>query len=329
MKNILSWLVKNEKIFLHLSKMLSRKTIFNINTKNINRIYPFNFRSNFSHIVSHQKRLFSMLSPRNNRKDIIKHGNKIVTNSDLVNADHGLKSFLMKVYFHTFGGVLSSLSVGIASSYIIPHQPDIVLPLMGVGFVSAIGGIFIMPLGKCTTHEKVYKSDKYGDVITYYSTNSPIRTLGYYAIIGGMSLTICPAICIAENSGVLIPAMVCSTSIFTGAAYYAHTRKVGELSTWKTALHSGLYGLLGCSLFSLVSLVIYGPNQFSDISHLIDIYAGVPLFAGFIAYDTHKAIEMYSQKNPDHLGCSIHLYLDFMNILIRMIEILHKLKKDE
>lgn len=306
--------------------MLSRKIVSK--TKNINKLRCFNFNNdNFSRNILLQYRQLSILPSKNDNN--ISHKNKLVTNSDFIDADYGLKSFLMKVYFHTFAGVLSSLGVGITSSYIIPHQPDIILPLMGVGFVSAIGGIFTMQFSKCTIHEKNYKSDDGKEVKLYYSTNSSIRTMGYYTIIGGMSMCIAPAICMANATDVLLPAMVCSTSIFTGAAYYAHTRKVGELSAWKTALHSGLYGLLGCSLFSLGSIVIFGPNYFANIFHLIDIYAGVPLFACFIAYDTHKAIEMYQQKNPDHLDCSINLYLDFMNILVRMIEILNRLKKDD
>jgi len=94
------------------------------------------------------------------------------------------------------------------------------------------------------------------------------------------------------------------------------------------ALTGGLLSLIGCGLTAIVTNAIIGPNVFSSMLHSIDLYVGIPLFAGFVAYDTHVAIEMYKNKDPDHLGCSANMYLDFMNILVRMIELMSKFKKD-
>lgn len=144
-----------------------------------------------------------------------------------------------------------------------------------------------------------------------------------------MTAIVSPLIAFAGATDILIPAMLSTSAVFGGATYYANTRKVGELEVWGSTLYGGLWGLIECGFTGLASTFIFGPNMFSVFMHSIDLYAGIPLFAGFVAYDTHKAIDMYKQKDPDHLGCSIQLYLDFVNILIRMIKIMDKLKNKD
>ena len=91
----------------------------------------------------------------------------------------------------------------------------------------------------------------------------------------------------------------------------------------------GLVGLVGMGLVGLGSQLIFGPTMFSMALHSIDTYAGIVLFTAMSAYDTHKSIEMYENKDPDHLGCAINLYLDFINLLIRIMEVMAKIKKDD
>ena len=79
-------------------------------------------------------------------------------------------------------------------------------------------------------------------------------------------------------------------------------------------------GILGCGMTGLTSQLIFGPNEFSSFLHSVDVYMGIPLMAGFVAYDTHEARAMYKNGDPDHLGCAANLYLDFINILIRVID---------
>lgn len=64
------------------------------------------------------------------------------------------------------------------------------------------------------------------------------------------------------------------------------------------------------------------------MTHIISLYGGIPLFTGLIAYDTHKSIEKYNSGDPDHLGCSVELYLDFMNLFVRFVEIIGKIQNN-
>jgi len=75
------------------------------------------------------------------------------------------------------------------------------------------------------------------------------------------------------------------------------TRKVGELEPWGGMLYDGLTGLISVSLVGLSS------NWFEDATHLINLYGGIPLFIGFVAYNTHKAIELYKLGDAYHLAC--------------------------
>lgn len=86
--------------------------------------------------------------------------------------------------------------------------------------------------------------------------------------------------------------------------------------------------LADCSVTRLISTLIFGPNLFHRFAQTVDLYAGIPLFAGLVACDTNKTIEKYNNKDPDHLGCSIELYLDAMNILLRLIELINRDKND-
>ena len=89
----------------------------------------------------------------------------------------------------------------------------------------------------------------------------------------------------------------------------------------------GLYSLVGLGLTSIASLLIFGPNPFASLMMRVDTYGGLLLFVGLSIYDSHKAIKMYKENQPDHIICAVTLYLDFMNILIRVMEIMKDVKK--
>ena len=248
-----------------------------------------------------------------------------VTNKEAIENDFGLKAFLNKTYVCTGGGILATVGSGI----FFAEHPGIIFEyfplLMGGGFVSAIGGCFGMDSARYNIITTNIHNPETGEMIeAYHSENDPARIASFAAVIGGITCLISPVVAFAHWSGTLIPAMLSTSFIFGGAVHYAKTCKVGELDIWRSALHSGLWGILGCGLTGLGSTLLFGPNMFSAFIHSVDVYAGIPLFAGLVAYDTHLAIEMYQAKDPDHLGCSTGLYLDFVNILVRVIEIMVK-----
>lgn len=121
-------------------------------------------------------------------------------------------------------------------------------------------------------------------------------------------------------------ATLMSGLVFGGSIIAAKYCQKGSLLVWQAPLMGGLVGLIGIGLVSIGTQLVIGPNIFSSALHSIDTYGGLVLFMGITAYDTHKAIDRYENKDPDHLGCSVELYLDFVNILIRIMEIMAKLQ---
>jgi FtsH-binding integral membrane protein len=198
------------------------------------------------------------------------------------------------------------------------------------GIVSGFGGIFGLSYFDYNVRtNKIRNLETNKEIEAYYSENSLPRQLSYYAIVGGMTMLVSPILVFANAQNILMPSMFITGAIFSGATLYANTRKVDELEAWSYGLHSGVFALVGCGFTGLASTLIFGENTFSIFLHSINVYAGIPIFAGLIAFNTHKAIKMYKNKDPDHLVCSVELYLDFMNILIRIIEIMQKFQKKD
>lgn len=266
-------------------------------------------------------RKFSKIQ-QNKRVELVAPVTKIITNKEEIDRDYGLKQFMNKTYMYTASGVLSTMGSGMLLSH-FPNMFEYSLLMMGGGFITSMVGCVAFDKTKYKIHTTYLTDQKTNKVIeAYHSENTLERKISYASIIGGMSLMSSPLIAFANMGEILAPAMLSTSLVFGGAMYYAKTRKVGELEPLGSALYGGLVGLIGCSLTGIGSTLLFGPNTFSVFMHSIDLYAGIPLFAGFVAYDTHVTIDMYRKKNPDHLGCSLQLYLDFTNLLIRMIEIM-------
>lgn len=272
-------------------------------------------------------RKISKLSFKDKNVDFLPAVTQVVTNKDAIDKDFGLKQFINKTYVYTGSGILATMGSGL----VLSHNPEMFqyLPwLFGGGFLTGIGGCFGLGWSRYKVHTTHLIDPLTNKVVeAYHSENTPARQLSYGAVIGGMSLMVSPVIAFANVSGILIPAILTTSFVFGRAIHYTNTRKVGELEPLGSALYGNLWGLIGCGLTGIGSTLLFGPNIFSVFMHSIDLYAGIPLFAGFVAYDTHKAIDMYKQKDPDHLGCSVQLYLDFTNLLVRMIEIMAIMNK--
>jgi FtsH-binding integral membrane protein len=276
-------------------------------------------------------RYFSVFSDTtdNKKKNCTIGDTKIITAHDAVTKHDGLKKFLNKTYLYTGGGIVSTLGIGfVTSSLLFSPDGNLSLPTMIGGIVLGLGGAFGMGFTKYSINTEKYMDENNKTIEHYTSTNSIGRQLSYVSLVSGMGLMMGPVFMMAGSNDVLIPAMLASGLVFGGASAYAMRQPEGSLTIWGPALRGGLLSLLGCGLTSIVMYSLFGPNMFTTIGHSIDLYLGIPLFAGFVAYDTHVAIEMYKQKDPDHLGCSTSMYLDFMNILVRMIEIMSKFKKN-
>ena len=293
-------------------------------------------------ISIHDTKYFSVYRTSNknkelivNEKDIGQMKNHKITNMELIDKNYGLREFIKKTYLYTGGGICGSIGLGVVGGQIIQFFPEHLLGVLGLGTVLGLGGAFGIGFTKYSTHKdiisvsksNVKKNDKKDQVEILYSVNSTERIISYGCLVTGMGMTMIPICLVFPNA--LLPAFVASSSIFGASTLWAMKKGVGELEPYGSVLYGGLGGLVGVSLLGLGSNIFFGTNWFGDMTHLISLYGGIPLFTGLIAYDTHKSIEMYESGEPDHLGCSTQLYLDFLNLFIRFVEIIGKIQSNK
>lgn len=241
---------------------------------------------------------------------------------DTVKTDMGLRQFLGRVYLRSGLGIAGT--VGLAAA-LAPFAFTGAFPyLMCGGLVLAMGSclgiIYIKPEIKTITvgnQEVVYAKDKLS------------RELCFVGLVGGMAMGLAPMMyIITEISPMIVPiSLMLTSSIFGGCWWYSKRCSDLQMMKWRAPLLIGLGTLVGGGLLSLGSMLIFGPNMFSTMWQTLDIYGGIALFTGMTIYDMHAAVKMYQEKNPDHIGCSTNLYLDFLNIFIRVMEAMSKATK--
>ena len=237
-----------------------------------------------------------------------------------IDHNRGLANFMKTTYLTTGIGISSSIVLALAADYsgFALQHPGICL---GGGIIAAFAGIF----GLSSTKYHIWNSKE-----GLTSTNSLERRASFAALTAGMGLSIAPMVSVVSEISPKILPMSAALSLATmgGASLYAYRSENAKLLRLKAPLMGALTGLVGMGLVALGSGFLFGNNMFLQMLHHVDTYAGIALFTAFTAYDTHVAIDRYEKGDPDHLGCATDFYLDFMNFLVRFMEIVAKMKKN-
>jgi FtsH-binding integral membrane protein len=262
----------------------------------------------------------SILTKKDNALD---DNNKITC--DEISDNEGLSQFIGNTYKYTGLGVVSTLGISQlltmpSMTHILGSPHEMILPMLGGGFLLSIASIFGI-------HSSKYEFKTDNGILK--SVNSPARIMSYAGLITGMSMTITPMVGIMNDiSTTIMPTSVLFTSLIFGSGImYAKYKPVGSLLKYQAPLFAGLTGLVGMGVIGIGAHYFMGPNLLSEALYNVDTYGGIALFTAMTAYDTQLAIDMYKKKNPDHLGCSVALYLDFMNLLIRIMKIVAESKR--
>lgn len=231
----------------------------------------------------------------------------------------GLNKFMSRVFTRMGLGVGGTIGV---SLLLMPFAIDAALPLFFGGFIGSMGSIVALNMTQ----------PKYGittDGEKYLETNNQ-RELAFGGLSLGMGVMLSPfmTVMMSIDPTILPASVLMSGGIFGGCAYVAAKNpKNLDIMNWKAPLMIGMGTLLTTQLIGLGSMIFFGPNPFSEMIHNIDIYGGIGLFTLMSVYDVHVAREMYQNGKPDHIGCAVSVYLDFMNLLIRIMEAMAKAKK--
>ena len=158
------------------------------------------------------------------------------------------------------------------------------------------------------------------------SKNSLLRKLLYGMGIFGMGLATAPLIGIvnALNPAILPTCFGLTIALFGGASLAAYRIKKDSLLSYGSVLLGSLGGLVGLQLVGLASLFIAGTNPFATMLLNVSTYVSVGVFTALIAYDTHAAVRMYEEGNPDHLAAAMSFFLDIWNIMTSLLRIFRK-----
>ncbi|MEO6729142.1 MAG: Bax inhibitor-1/YccA family protein, partial [Candidatus Dojkabacteria bacterium] len=104
-----------------------------------------------------------------------------------------------------------------------------------------------------------------------------------------------------------------------------------DLTSWGRLAFFGLIGLIIGSILNII-LFFLAPGVAQGIDYLLT-YIGIAIFLILIAYDTQKLKKMAASIGEDGVGMSrlaiqgaLALYLDFINLFIRLLRIMGKRK---
>jgi FtsH-binding integral membrane protein len=235
-------------------------------------------------------------------------------------SDPGLRQFLGRVYSWTGVGIFGT--VGLAT----------VLAPLGLNFFPyLVGGGLALSLGSClgvTMIKPEIKTTTSAGREILYAEDKPLRKASYIGLITGMGLGLTPLMhMILAIDPLIVPiSLGLTTTIFGGCWWYSRRCSDLQMMQWQAPLMIGLGTLVAGGLMSIGSTLILGPNLFSSLWMNVDMYGGIVLFTAMTIYDMYMAEKMYRERNPDHLGCATSIYLDFINMLIRIMEVLGKAK---
>jgi FtsH-binding integral membrane protein len=284
---------------------------------------PF-FSQNFAH-----KRFFSQTPLQNfkSEKELKSPNQKETKATSQVNLlthayNIGAVQFLQKVYRTTGMGIFTGLmSAQCISSFGIAEQ----FPLWTIGI--GIAGTFGLIYGLSKIKYQV-KENQFGHL---ESVQPFERVASYYSLCFSMGAIISPMVSIIHSvSPTIFPLSIALSSLtMLGASAYAYFKPHNALSLWQGPLMGCLSGMVGMGIISLASMLILGPNAFSNMWMQVDTYGGIILFSLLTSHETYAAVKQYEEKDPDHIHCAVGLFLNFMNILIRFMEILAKHHKKD
>jgi FtsH-binding integral membrane protein len=133
-----------------------------------------------------------------------------------------------------------------------------------------------------------------------------------FTTIEGMAIA--PIVKASAAKGVLGSALVMTGAVFVGFSCAALLAPRASLMVMQGPLMGMLFGMIAISILNM-----FYPTAFA---HSIVLYGGLAIFSAFIAVDTQSMIERASCGGSDHVGDALQMFLNVLNIFIRLSAIL-------
>ena len=148
------------------------------------------------------------------------------------------------------------------------------------------------------------------------SKNGAIFGFLLYSFLSGLTFS---SIFLTFKISSIIFIFLITALVFLIFALIGHFTKI-NLTKLGTILFMGLIGILIASIIN-----IFVQSQTFD---LILVIIGIIVFIGYIAYDINKVKRLEGQIDEDKLSIigALELYLDFINLFIRLLQLFGKSK---
>lgn len=158
-------------------------------------------------------------------------------------------------------------------------------------------------------------------LVIVFSTNKTETQLAIFTFCE--TLGIC-AVTIFYGEDVVVLAMLATFGIVSGLGVYAATTQ-HDHTGWLASLTSSLCCLIFMGLLNL----LFGLH----VLYTIELYLGTLIFFGYIIVDIQTYLKRSVKLNyiqPDlHIEAALNIYLDVINIFLRLLKIIGTLKGDK
>jgi len=238
-----------------------------------------------------QERVSDSTTTLQQEKDRIEEQDSEKSTEHFITPD--VRRFISKVYGTLMAG-LGMAAVGIALSFAVPA---LALPGM-IGSLIGVIAIVFMDKRRVVTRQNIFLA---------------VGTLTGMAI-GPLIASSAP--------GVVLAAALGTSAIFGGFTLAALKAKHRSMLMLGGVLGGGLLVVFSCGLAGLL-LPMFGVTNPAILGALynINLYLGLGVFSLYVAYDTQRMVDSYTQGDDDHVSPALNLFLDIINIFIRLLQI--------
>lgn len=205
-------------------------------------------------------------------------------------------------------GAVTGMSVGLAPGLMTFIDPAF---LMGGSLLGSFGMALY----------SLYKISDETPKITFNKTSKKHEIVDSFTRQKYLNLfLIAEGITIAPIVGLLLPlaapAAIITSGLMAGPIAAAYLNPMKDTTAVGSFLFTGLCGMIG---FGITGLIF---PSFGALWFQPEPYIGILLFSGYNWYDTQVMMESYENKQLDPTAHSVNYTLNFINIFIRVMEIM-------
>eukprot|EP00052_Salpingoeca_macrocollata_P034235 m.10907 g.10907 ORF g.10907 m.10907 type:complete len:325 (+) comp6167_c0_seq1:39-1013(+) len=166
-------------------------------------------------------------------------------------------------------------------------------------------GMFVLTIGSAYAVQAVPPAD------------SGLKMGAFLAFNGLMGATLSPVVYL--GGALVLRAAAITGGIVGSLSYVAANSPSDQFLYMGGPLAMGL----GAVVVSSLGAAIFPAAAVAPLLHNISLYGGLGLFSAFVLYDTSRIVD-HAKTRPtfDPMGESVGLYLDAINIFVRIVQIL-------